>query len=103
MSNKLVNDLAAFREQALENAGGSGYTFQPVDGGEMFLVPSPLALTEDQNERLEKAKGNVAIAKALLNTEADPEVHARFIAAGGRSGDVLLAWRELTQSVNDPK
>lgn len=101
--NEVVKDLAAFRAQAIESIGGAGVSFQPEEDGEIFTIPHPLLLDEAQNEAVEKAVGNVAVAKALLNTERDPGVHARFIAAGGRSGDVLLAWRQLTSKMNAPK
>ena len=48
--NKIVKDMAAFREQALEGLGGEGVTFQPEDDGELFLVKHPLLLDEGENQ-----------------------------------------------------
>jgi hypothetical protein len=111
MANQNVTDLAKWREQQLENFGGVGHDFEltwsdKVTGEERhetFTVNHPLSLEEDQNDAVDAAKGTVALAKALLNTEADPDRHSRFIAAGGRSGDVLIAWRQMTQEMNGPK
>ena len=98
-SAEVVKNMVVWREQALEALGGGGVKFQPVEDGEIFLVPHPLAMTEEQNAAVEDAKGNVAIAKALLGEAG----HTRFVAAGGQSGDVLLAWRQLTEAMNNPK
>ncbi|GAC70726.1 hypothetical protein [Gordonia soli] len=111
MAIQKVEDLSKWRESMLDGLGGEGYEFalswvDPESGErhhETFTVPHPLGLDEDANNTLEAATGTVAVAKALLNTKTDPRVHDRFIAAGGRSGDVLIAWRTMSAEMNAPK
>lgn len=98
----IVVDLASWRDQALEAIGAAqGITFRPNPLGEAFTVPHPLLLTDAQSELLpvESRKGNLAVAKLLLGED----VFARFQAAGGRAGDVLIAWRMMGDGVElDP-
>lgn len=98
----IVVDLAAWRDQAFEAIGAAqGITFRPDPRGEAFTVPHPLLLTDAQSELLpvESRKGNLAVAKLLLGEDT----YARFAAAGGRSGDVLIAWRMMGDGVElDP-
>lgn len=96
--NEVISDLVAFRAQAAEGIGGEGYRFQLEPGGEIFLVPHPLLLDDDANDAIKVAVGNVDVARAIMGTEA----YERFRAAGGRSGDVLLAWRKLTRDMSTP-
>ncbi|MEV6449648.1 hypothetical protein [Amycolatopsis sp. NPDC051716] len=96
-----ITDLTAFREQALEGLGSAGVRF--ALGGEVFTVPHPLLLTDEQNEQIAKPLGFVEIAKVLLNTPEDPHVYERFHAAGGRAGDVMMAWRRLSAGLGVPK
>ncbi len=100
----LVTDLAAFRAQAIEGMGSAGIGFQP-DGPdtEIFMVSHPLLLDDYKHEKLAETLSTPEIAKVLLNTIDDPDVYARFVAAGGRSGDVLIAWRRLGQGLGAPK
>lgn len=100
---QIITDIAAFREQAIESFGGEGISFQFEPDGEIFTVPHPLLLDDAGNEAIKAALGTIEVARALLNTEDDPEVHVRFVAAGGRSGDVLLAWRRLSEGLGAPK
>lgn len=98
----IVVDLASWRDQALEAIGAAqGITFRPDPRGEAFTVPHPLLLTDTQSELLPVAsrQGNLAVAKLLLGED----VFARFQAAGGRAGDVLIAWRMMGEGVEvDP-
>ncbi|WP_040853816.1 hypothetical protein [Nocardia niigatensis] len=96
-----VYDLTAWRDQALEALGAqNGIPFQPRQGGEIFTVPHPLTLDDDKNKELEIASGAMAIASVLLGGSA---VYARFVAAGGRAGDVMMAYKIMQQGVTlDP-
>lgn len=96
-----VFDLAAWREQALEAIGAQpGMSFQPRPGGETFTVPHPLLLADEQNAELDRASGALAIANVLLGGAG---AYSRFVAAGGRAGDVMMAWRVMQQGVEmDP-
>lgn len=96
-----IYDLDAWREQGLEALGAKAdISFQPRPGGEIFTVPHPLTLTDDQSGGLDRASGNMAIAAVLLG---GTDVYARFVAAGGRATDVMMAWRVMQQSVElDP-
>ncbi|MEV6258082.1 hypothetical protein AB0L97_32990 [Nocardia sp. NPDC051911] len=100
----VVTDLSAFREQALEGLGSPGVRFQPGGPGtEVFTVPHPLLLTDAQNDQIAKPLSFVEIAKVLLNRPDDSQVYARFVAVGGRSGDVMMAWRRLSAGLDIPK
>ncbi|MFE3229342.1 hypothetical protein [Nocardia sp. NPDC059228] len=100
----VITDLAAFREQGIEGMGGKGISFQPGGPGtEVFTVPHPLMLDDDQHEELNQTLNTPAIARILLNTPGDPDVYTRFRAAGGRSGDVMIAWRRLGEGLGAPK
>lgn len=100
----VVVDMDAFRDQGMEALGAKGIRFRPGGPGtEIFTVPHPLLLDDDRNDAVKAAAGTVDIAKALLNTEADPNIYYRFKAAGGRAGDVLIAWRRLSEGLGAPK
>lgn len=96
-----VFDLDAWREQALEALEArSGIPFQPKPNGEIFTVPNPLLLDDQQNADLDRASGALAVATVLLG---GPDVYGRFVAAGGRAGDVMMAWRVMQQNATlDP-
>lgn len=96
-----IQNLDAWREQALEALGATtGISFQPRAGGDTFTVPHPLVLDDEQNGELDRASGALAIATTLLGGQ---DAYARFVAAGGRAGDVMMAWRMMQQGVNlDP-
>lgn len=100
----VITDMAAFRAQGLEGLGSPGIRLQPGGPGtEIFTVPHPLLLDDDQNDALATRSSLPDIAKVLLNTADDPGVFARFRAAGGRSGDVMIAWRRLGEGLDLPK
>ncbi|MDF3280924.1 hypothetical protein [Gordonia sp. N1V] len=61
------------------------------------LVPDPAA--RDLIDGEPAPVFNVRFALALLGDEA----HARFLAAGGSSNKVLLAWQYLTEGLQAPK
>ncbi|AUS34600.1 hypothetical protein C1M55_28130 [Rhodococcus qingshengii] len=92
--------LEALRAQGVESLGGEpGIEIQITEGGEIFTVPNPLLVDDTVQEALPDAKTAIQIATAILGEET----HARFIAAGGHSNDVMLAWRMLTEHMNSPK
>ncbi|MGW0052042.1 hypothetical protein [Nocardia nova] len=100
-----VRNMVRFREQGME---GLGYTreikFQPGGPGtEVFTVLHPLLQTDEKNEALEAPMGTLGVARILLNTDEDPHVYERFRAAGGRSGDIMIAWRTLSNGLDIPK
>lgn len=100
----VIEDMEAFREQGIEGMGGKGIKFRPGGRGtEVFTVPHPLLLEDYQHKALSKSLSTPDIAEVLLNTTADPGVYDRFQAAGGRSGDVMIAWRRLGEGLGAPK
>lgn len=110
--------LSDFREQVIEAQGQLSSLVLVADGGEKFEIPHPMMLSDDAQKRVEtvqayrdldrdendeikvplKIDGELAdplvirFARALLGEEE----HARFIAAGGHSHDVELAWLKLS-------
>ncbi|OXR46674.1 hypothetical protein B7C42_01649 [Nocardia cerradoensis] len=100
-----IRNMVRFREQGLEGLGAAaGIKFQPGGPGtEVFTIPHPLLMSDEQNEELAKPQGFLGIAKLILNSEADPHVYERFRAAGGQAGDVMIAWRTLSNGLDVPK
>ena len=90
MSLQTVDNLAEFRAQAVDEISDEAIVLKA--GKEEFRVDHPLLMEDDQYQAILDARGNIATAKAILGEEA----YERFKAAGGRSGDVLLAWRKLS-------
>ena len=98
--NKRRLKLAELRTQATEALGMDPGLELELDDGSTITIPSPLLLADDIQEVVDKAEGAVATAKAILGDDE----HARFIAAGGHSNDVMLAWKLLSEDLEkDPK
>ena len=122
--------LADFREQAIEQESHLASIFLEMPNGEEFEIPHPMGVDDEAQKRLERVQGlydldrdkkgeiinpptidgkpaepySIRIAKAVLGDEA----HAKFIAAGGHSNDVTLAWQMLCKeheenAESDPK
>jgi hypothetical protein len=98
--NKRRLKLAELRVQATEAIGMDPGLELELDDGSTITIVSPLLLADDVQEVVDKAEGAVATAKAILGEDE----HARFIAAGGHSNDVMLAWKLLSEDLEkDPK
>lgn len=90
--------LTEMRNQATEALGVEPGMELELDNGEIVNVPHPLFLSDEAQTKVNKAgTDTVAMAKAILGDEE----HAKFIAHGGHSNDVMLAWRLLSQSMLD--
>lgn len=111
--------LADFRDQVIEQNSQLSSLFLVMPNGEEYEIPHPMLVSDDAQTRLEKVqsgldldrdeKGEIAdpptikkkpaepytirVAKALLGDDA----HKKFIAAGGHSNDVTLAWQMLVK------
>jgi hypothetical protein len=107
------------REQAIEAMDQTPYIDVEVDSGEVFRVCHPLLVDDQAQIRIDRVNAgedldkdddgkvlvpnrvngklaepyNVRTARAILG----PDEHKRFIAAGGRSNDVQLAWSEMVR------
>lgn len=80
--------LEALRQQATESLGiEPGYTIELDDGSEINIA-HPMFVDDEVQKRLENAESTIEVAKAVLGDED----FDRFLAAGGRSNDVALAW-----------
>lgn len=100
----IITDMEAFRAQGLEGLGARGIRLQPGGvGTEIFEVPHPLLCTDEQNDQLRGRTSIVDIARTLLNKPDDDQVFERFRKAGGRAGDVMIAWRRLGDGLDAPK
>lgn len=98
--NKRRLKLEELRVQATEALGMDPGIELELDDGSTITIVSPLLLDDDTQEIVDKAEGAVATAKAILGEEE----HARFIAAGGHSNDVMLAWKLMSEDLEkDPK
>ncbi|MFD9614884.1 hypothetical protein ACFWWS_36520, partial [Streptomyces sp. NPDC059083] len=63
----VITDLEDFRAQAIEAMGGKGISFQPGGPGtEVFTVPHPLLLEDEQNDALSEVLSTTKIARDKL-------------------------------------
>jgi len=110
MANITVTNLAKFREQMLENAGGPAFVFDltwadKTTGevrNEKFLMPHPMLAGEGASEainHIDEKGGPERFGRALLDTEDDPHVYDRFLEAGGNPEDLGMVWRAMNQAV----
>jgi hypothetical protein len=109
--------LGDFRQQAIEAQSQLASLFLEMPNGDEFEVPHPMLISDEAQKRLEvvqlgedldknkdgspkdpptiggKRAGPLVIrtAKALLGDD----LHAKFVAAGGHSNDITLAWQML--------
>lgn len=116
--------LAEFRDQVIEAQSQLSSLFLEMPNGEEYEIPHPMLINDDAQVRLERVQGfqdldrdkktgevldppkvngkladpySIRLARALLGDEE----HAKFIAAGGHSNDVTLAWQMLVQEQTD--
>jgi len=95
--NKRRFKLDEMRQQAAEALKTDpGYEIELEDGVVVF-IPHPLFADDRVSEEVEKATNAVEIAAAVLGEEE----HAKFLAAGGRSSDVSLAWALMQHESED--
>lgn len=100
--NKRRLKLTEMREQAAEAIGMEPGIEIELEDGSTVTVPSPIFLSDEAQSAMEHADeaGVVETAKIVLGEEQ----HARLIAGGGNSNDVMLAFRLLADDVQlDPK
>ena len=122
--------LADFRDQVLESNSQLASLFLEMPNGEEFEIPHPMLVSDEAQKRLEHVqglydldrdeKGEIKDPPTIKNKPADPytirvarallgdDVHKKFIAAGGHSNDVTLAWQLLVKehkenAERDPK
>lgn len=94
--NKRRLKLAEMRDQALDALGMEPGLELELPNGEVVLVPSPMLVGDDVQSRLSD-EDVVATAKAVLGEE----LHAKLIAGGGNSNDVMLAWKLMSEEIED--
>jgi len=109
--------LSDFRDQAIEAQSQLSSLFLTMPNGEEFEIPHPMLISDDAQKRLEvvqagedldkDASGKVVVPHMVKGKLAEPMVirtarallgdaeHKKFIAAGGHSNDVTLAWQML--------
>lgn len=101
--NRSRMKLSEMRAQASESMGVEPGVELEMEDGSVFHIPSPMLLDDDRQEALNALgdKGDaISTAKAILGEEQ----HLEFLAAGGHSNDVSLAWGMLTEEArNNPK
>lgn len=97
--NRRRMKLEEMRTQAVDALGMDPGMELELDNGETVSIPNPMFVSEEAQEEIEAATGTIASARAILG-DVD---HKRLIEGGGRSSDVLLAWRIMAEDVKDPK
>lgn len=90
--NKRRLKLTEMRNQAVEALGMDPGMELELDDGNVVTIPNPMFVSEEAQAQIEGATGSIATAKAILGDDE----HARLVAGGGHSNDVMLAWRLLT-------
>ncbi|RAV17513.1 hypothetical protein DQP57_00370 [Mycobacterium colombiense] len=111
--------LEEFRQQVIEAQSQLASIRLEMPNEEVFEIPHPMLISDDAQKRLEIVQSfqdldrdrknqivdppqidgkpaeplQIRIARALLGEEQ----HEKFIAAGGHSNDVTLAWQYLSQ------
>lgn len=115
--------LKDFRQQAIEAQSQLASLFLEMPNGEEFEVPHPMLISDEAQKRLELVqtgedldkdnKGNVKEPPTVGGKRAEPLVirtakallgddeHAKFVAAGGHSNDITLAWQMLVAEQKD--
>jgi hypothetical protein len=96
-------NIAAMRAQATESLGMEPGMELQMENGTIFHIPSPLLLDDDRQDAL-NALGDkqnaINTAKAILGESK----HLEFLAAGGHSNDISLAWALMSEEArNNPK
>jgi len=122
--------LQDFRDQVIEQNSQLSSLFLEMPNGEEYEIPHPMLVSDDAQTRLEKVQsgydldrdesGEIKNPPTIKNKPADPytirvarallgdDAHKKFIAAGGHSNDVTLAWQLLVKEhketvESDPK
>lgn len=90
--------LEELREQGFEALGADPSLDIDLEDGTVVTVDHPMLTDDATQAKIDKAEGAVETAKAILG-EVE---HKRFLAAGGRSNDVVLAWALLGKSMEGP-
>jgi hypothetical protein len=111
--------LSDFRQQVIEAQSQLSSIFLEMPNGEEYEIPHPMLISDEAQKRLEVVQsgqdydkdeaGNlveplriggqapeplaIRTARALLGDED----HKRFVAAGGHSNDITLAWQMLVR------
>ncbi len=95
--------LEAMRAQALESMGMEPGMDVEMPDGQIFHIPSPLLVDDDRQSTLNALgdkQDSISTAQAILGEET----HLEYIAAGGHSNDISLAWAAMTEEArNNPK
>ena len=105
MNNKIKGPikLEVMRAQALESMGMEPGMDVEMPDGQIFHIPSPLLVDDDRQTAMNvlgDKQDSISTARAILGEEK----HLEFIAAGGHSNDVSLAWAAMTEEArNNPK
>lgn len=92
--NKRRLKLSEMRDQAMEALGMEPGLELELPNGEVLLVPNPMLVSDEVQARLSD-EDVVSTAKAVLGEED----HARLLAGGGSSNDVMLAWKLMSEEI----
>lgn len=114
--------LHDFRDQVLEQGSQMASLFLEMPNGEEYEIPHPMLVSDDAQTRLEKVQAGLDLDRdengikdppTIKNKPADPyairvarallgdETHKKFVAAGGHSNDITLAWQMLVKEHKD--
>jgi hypothetical protein len=112
-------NLEDFEAQAIDSLGGVAGVNLTLRNGDIVTIPHPMLLDDDTQTEVERVQAHrdedrdedgapngkiggedappfaIRLAKAILG----PEDHARFLAGGGSSNKVGLAWQYMTEGL----
>lgn len=94
--NKRRLKLAEMRNQALDALQMEPGIELELPNGDVVVVPNPMLVSDDVQARLAD-EDVVATARAVLGDEE----HDRLLSGGGNSNDVMLAWKLLSEEIEN--
>jgi hypothetical protein len=88
--------LSEMRDQALEALQMEPGIELELTNGEVVVVPNPMLVSDEVQSNLAD-EDVIATARAVLGADE----HDRLIAGGGNSNDVMLAWKLLSEEIEN--
>jgi hypothetical protein len=112
---KRVLKLDEFQDQAIEAIGQTPGVTLELEDGSLLTIPHPMLVTDEQQTEIERVQNGDDLDEDGKINGQTPEVHAvrfaravlgeerhkAFLAGGGKSVLVMLAWQMLTKELEE--
>lgn len=96
--------LDEFRDQAMDAIGQAPGVTLRLGNDETVTIPHPMLIDDQRQVEIDKAQDDdgdesqtIRFARAVLG----PEQHEKFLAGGGNSNDVTLAWAWMSKTAEE--